>query len=356
MFSDVLRSRVQKAGQAPGTAMYTGDEEKGTPTITVIHYHDGEVKRKTGSELAECFSEKETEGIVWINVEGLKNPELINQVAKQFNLHPLTVEDILNVEQRAKVEEFDDYYFIVLRLLVWSEEDATLAVEQISIVFGETFVLSFQEKGFHLFDTIRNRLSTPSAKRLRQHGSDYLAYRLIDAVVDQYFIVLDQLNDRIELLEEEIMESPTPENSHALHHLKHQTMMARKVIFPMREAISHLLQCDNELISSFTRVYLRDVYDHVVQAIDATENFRDVLASMKDIYLSSLSSRMNEIMKVLTIISTIFIPITFLTGVYGMNFNYMPVLHYHWAFYTVLGFMGVTVCGMLFFFYKKKWL
>lgn len=358
MFVDALRSRVQKAGQAPGTAIYTGDEISGVPTITVVNYHDGKFYKKIGHDWQECVSSSEEKmpGITWINIEGLKSPALIEQVAKHYNLHPLTVEDILNVEQRPKVEEFDNYYFVVLRLLVWPPNQNTFSIEQISVVFGDNFVLSFQEKGFPLFDSIRERLSTPAAQRMRQAGSDYLAYRLIDAVVDQYFIVLEQLSEQIEVLEEEIMTNPTKENAHALYDLKHQTLMVRKVIWPMREAISHLLQCNNELISSYTRVYLRDVYDHIAQAIDVMENFRDVLSSMMDIYLTSLTSRMNEVMKVLTIIATIFIPITFIASVYGMNFVYIPELHYHWGYFTVLGAMFFIVCGMLLFFRRKKWL
>jgi magnesium transporter len=356
MFADELRTRVQKSGQSPGTAMYTGDEVDGLPTITVVNYHDGNVQKKIGHRLKECLFPEGTKGITWINVEGLKDADLIKEVAAQYSLHPLTVEDILNVEQRPKVEEFDEYYFVVLRMLASPSDEDNFSVEQISIVFGQNFVLSFQEKGFHLFDIIRDRIAMSSGQRLRQNGSDYLAYRLIDVVVDKYFIVLEKLSEKIESTEEEIMANPSTENAHQLYYLKHQILTARKAIWPMREAISHLLQCDNELISSYTRVYLRDVYDHIVQAIDAMEGFRDVLSSMMDIYLTSLTNRMNEIMKVLTIIATIFIPITFIASVYGMNFDYMPELHYHWGYYTVLGVMFCVVSTMLIFFRCKKWL
>lgn len=357
MFADELRTRVKKAGQAPGTAMYTGDEVDGLPTITVVNYSDNNVvKKRIGHSLKECLFSEKIGGITWINVEGLKDPDLIKEVARHYNLHPLTVEDILNVEQRPKVEEFEEYYFVVLRMLAFPPEQDDFSVEQISIVFGENFVLSFQEKGFHLFDTIRDRLSMATGQRLRQNGSDYLTYRLIDVVVDKYFIVLERLSEKIEATEEAIMANPTTENAHQLYYLKHQILTARKAIWPMREAISHLLQCDNEMISSFTRVYLRDVYDHIVQAIDAMEGFRDVLSSMMDIYLTSLTNRMNEIMKVLTIIATIFIPITFLASVFGMNFDYMPELNYHWGYFIVLGVMFSVVSTMLLFFRRKKWI
>jgi magnesium transporter len=357
MLLDILKSRVKKAGQAPGTPIYTGDEEKGESCITVVHYtQEGSIRKISATDWETCTSfVDQKEGVTWVNIEGLSNTILVEQVAEHYGLHPLTIEDILNVEQRAKVEEFDDYYFLVLRMLVWPKDQETFSIEQISVVFGEHFVLSFQEKGFHLFDTIRERLCAPTTQRMRQHGPDYLAYRLIDSVVDQYFIVLEQLNEHIEEIEDVIMTNPSPDNAHRLYFLKHQTLTIRKVFWPMREAISHLLQCDNELISAFTRVYLRDAYDHIAQAIDAMENFRDVLASMMDVYLTSLSSRMNEIMKVLTIISTLFIPINFIASIFGMNFEYMPILHGHWNFHIALGAMGIVAFSMLCYFRHKKW-
>lgn len=359
MFADLLKSRVQKIGQPPGTAMYTGDEASSSvPIISVVNYtSDNIVHKIVAHDWNTClpFAEKR-EGVTWVNIEGLHNIALVEQIAKHYELHPLTVEDILNVEQRPKVEEFDEYYFIVLRMLVWPPGQETFSVEQIGVVFGQNFVLSFQEKGFHLFDTIRERLCAPTPQRMRQQGADYLAYRLVDAVVDQYFVVLEQLSEQIETVEEAVMSNPTPDNAKLLYNLKHQTLTIRKVVWPMREALSHLLQCDNDLISSFTRVYLRDVYDHIAQAIDAMENFRDALSSMMDVHLTGLTNRMNEIMKVLTIISTIFIPITFVTGIFGMNFDYMPPLHSHWGFYVTLGGMFGVVLVMLSFFYRRKWI
>ncbi len=357
MFSDQIKSRVQKAGQAPGTPMYTGDEANGESIITVVHYTpDGNITQIAGNDWDTCasFADKK-EGVSWVNVEGLRDTLLIQKISEHYELHPLTIEDILNVEQRSKVEEYDEYYFLVLQMLVWPPGEEGFSIEQISVVFGKNFVISFQEKGFHLFDTIRARLCAPTTQRLRQQGPDYLAYRLIDSVVDQYFIVLEQLNEHIENIEEIIMTNPSPENAHKIYYLKHQVLTIRKIFWPMRESISHLLQCDNELISSFTRVYLRDAYDHIAQAIDAMESFRDILGSMMDVYLTSLSSRMNEIMKVLTIISTLFIPINFLASIFGMNFEYMPILQGHWNFHIALGAMGFIALGMLCYFRKKKW-
>lgn len=359
MFADLLRNRVKKAGQPPGTAIYTGEEERGEPTITVVTYSTDNVQKAVGRNFDVCLSEtklKASDSVTWVNVEGLKDTSLIEKIAQAYHLHPLTVEDILNVEQRPKLEEFDEYYFMILRLLVWQPAEKTFSVEQISVVFGKDFVLSFEEKGFHVFDTIRERLCNPHIQRVRQHGPDYLAYRLIDTVVDQYFIVLEQISENIEEVEEEIMTNPAQEQSRTLYHLKRQVLTVRKVIWPMREALSHLLQCDNELVSAFTRTYIRDVYDHTAQAIDALESFRDALSSMLDVYLSSLTNRMNEVMKVLTIIATIFIPMTFIASIYGMNFDYMPELHSHWGYFAVLGLMFLIASSMLGYFWRKKWL
>ena len=363
MFSSLLKSRVKKAGQPPGTPMYTGSviaNEHNKPLVTVFNYASGDgVNSLVADNWESCapFIDNHSGGITWINIENLHNETLVQQVATHYNLHPLTTEDILNVEQRPKVEEFDDYYFVILRMILWLPDEENFSVEQVSIVFGKNFVLSFQEKKFHLFEEICKRLcSSLTSQRLRQQGPDYLAYRLIDAVVDQYFVTLEQLAEQIETLEEAIIEEPTSVNAHMLYQLKHRALSIRKVVWPMRGALSHLMQCDNELISDFTQVYLRDVYDHVAQAIDTLENFRDVLSGMMDIYLTGLTNRMNEVMKVLTIIATIFIPITFIASVYGMNFDYMPELHYRWSYFIVLGIMASVAGVMLYFFRRKKWL
>jgi len=354
MFSEV-HNRVKKAGQPPGTPVYTGEKNSAPPRITVITYTPTDFHENQGNQLDETWLTTKTPGITWVNVENLQDVALIEQLAKRYTIHPLTVEDILNVQQRPKVEEFDHYIFITLKMLIWHAKSKTFSIKQVSLVVGKDFILSLQECETALFAAIQQKLCNSINQRLREQGTDYLAYRLIDATIDQYFFVLEGLGNQIEDVEERIIAAPTPENSRTLYQLKRQMLQLRKAIWPMREAISHLLQADNNIINSFTRVYLRDVYDHAVQAIDTVENFRDMLSSMLDVYLSSLTNRMNEIMKVLTIISTFFIPMTFIASIYGMNFDYMPELHWRWGYPAVLCIMALIGGLMLSYFRRKKW-
>ncbi len=354
MFSEV-HNRVRKAGQAPGTPTYTGEHSTTPPRITIITYESENTKKTVSDKIDESLLETKPPTLTWVNVEKLQDVSIIEQLAKRYGLHPLTVEDILNVQQRPKVEEFEKYIFITLKILSWNAKTKTFAIKQVSLIVGIDFVLSFQEVETDIFESIQKKICNPNNKHLRELGTDYLAYRLIDAVIDQYFVVLEGLGNQIEEVEERIIAAPTTQNSRTLYQLKRKMLQLRKAIWPMREAISHLLQADNTIITSFTHVYLRDVYDHAVQAIDTIENFRDMLSGMLDVYLSSLTNRMNEIMKVLTIISTIFIPITFIASVYGMNFEYMPELHWRWGYPTVVGVMGLIVIVMLIFFRRKKW-
>lgn len=354
MFPDV-RKRVKKVGQPPGTAVYTGKKTTETQ-LTVVEYSPHDFHEITGKTLAECLTDQKENVITWVNVVGLSDVALIQELAERYHLHPLTVEDILNVEQRPKVEEFDGYEFLTLKILAWDPKKNTFTAEQFSIAFGKKFILTFQESPTTIFHTIYERLRSSSVQRLRQQGSDYLVYRLLDCAVDYYFVVLEAIGDLIETAEERIIASPNPQTMRVLYRLKRQMLSLRKIIWPMRELISHLLQTEEVAVTPFTRVYMRDLYDHIVQAIDTVETFRDMLSSMLDMYLSSLTNRMNEIMKTLTIIATIFIPITFVASLYGMNFVYMPELHWHWGYFTVLGVMGLVVVVMLIYFRRKKWI
>lgn len=350
-----LHKRAKKVGQPPGTAVYTGKKKSTETQITVLTYSEQDFHEMSGKTLEEVLPSRQDSGVTWIHVEGLQNVALIEQLAKTYHIHPLTVEDILNVDQRPKVEEFKGYLFITLKLLTWKEKKRTFSTEQISFILGKDFLLSFQEHENAYFKPIRERLKSSTHQRMRQQGSDYLVYRLMDAIVDYYFVVLEGLGDQIEKVEDVIITDPRPQNTRTIYRLKRQLMVLRKSIWPMREAISHLMQVEN-IFTSFTRVYLRDLYDHVVQAIDTVETCRDILASMLDIYLSSLTNRMNEIMKTLTIIATIFIPITFVASFYGMNFQYMPELHWRHGYAMVIGVMLVMVFAMFVYFRKKKWI
>ncbi len=352
-----LRKRVQKVGQPPGTATYTGRKKLDAKTlVTVMHFTGSEVQESTGTTLEACLPQKKEDTITWIHVEGLQNVELIQQLAKEYAIHPLTVEDILNLDQRPKVEEYEGYVFITLKMLNWRSKRRTFSSEQVSFVLGKNFLISFQDCESDHFRAIRERLRSNAGQTIRQLGCDYLAYRLMDSIVDYYFVVLEGLGEQIEQVEDLIIENPTPQNTRTIYRLRRQLMMVRKSVWPMREAISHLTQLIGTLVTSTTRIYLRDLYDHVVQAIDMIETFREMLSSMLDIYISSLTNRMNEVMKTLTIIATIFIPITFIASLYGMNFQNMPELHWRYGYLYVVLVMSAMVLGMIVYFRKKKWI
>ncbi len=355
MFSEV-HQRVKKAGQAPGTPTYTGEINHTPPDVTIITYSGNDFKQTTGHQIDESLLATKPPTITWVDVQKLHDVSLIEQLAKHYHLHPLTLEDILNVQQRPKVEEFEKYIFITLKMLPWNVKTGTFSIKQVSLIIGKDFILSLQECNTDFFASLQKKIINPNNKHLREQGADYLAYRLMDAVIDQYFVVLEDLGNQIEKLEERIIADPKPANARMLYQVKRKMLQLRKAVWPMREAVNHLLQIDNNIMTSSTHIYLRDVYDHTVQAIDTIENFRDMLSSMLDVYLSSLTNRMNEIMKVLTIIATIFIPMTFIASVYGMNFQYMPELHWRWGYPTVLGVMLLIAVLMLIYFRRKKWL
>lgn len=351
-----IQKRVKKAGQLPGTPIYTGSKLEVIPQVTIATYNNQEFNQQVYTQLDQQSIQAKDNYITWIHVEGLRDIHLIEQIAEKYKLHPLSVEDILNVSQRSKIEDFDDYIFITLKILSWEHKLGKINTEQLSLVIGQNFVLSFSEGPFPAFNLIRERLRTGHSVHLLENGSDYLAYRLMDITIDQYFVVLEKISDKIENIEENIITSPTQQNARDIFHLKHKILLLRKAVWPIREEISHLLQAEHKFITSFTRLYLRDLYDHVVQAIDAVETLRDMVSSIMDIYLSLVTNKMNEIMKVLTIISTIFIPITFVTSLYGMNFKYMPELDWHYGYPGALVVMGLISCGMLLFFRRKKWI
>ena len=291
--------------------------------------------------------------VTWINVDGLQEVDIIKKVGEEFNLHSLVLEDIANTGQRPKIEDFSDYVFTVLKMIQYTQEE--IRTEQVSLLFGVDWVLSFQESSGDTFDAVRNRLRA-SESRIRKRGPDFLVYSLIDSIIDNYFVVLEKIGERIEEIEDELIYNPVPETLQKLHDLKREMILLRKSVWPLREVISRLERWESKLINKSTDIFLRDIYDHTIQVIDAIESFRDMLSGMLDIYLSSISNRMNEVMKVLTIIATIFIPLTLVAGIYGMNFRSMPELGWDWGYPFVLLFMlGIGII-MLFYFRNKKWL
>jgi len=320
-----------------------------------MDYDEAHFQEKETKTIEECLLFKDKPTVTWINIDGLHQVEILERLGECYGLHPLVLEDILNTDQRPKMEDYGEYLYIVLRMLNYNDKSSEIEAEQISLILGTNFVLSFQEKEGDTFNPIRERIRN-SKGRIRRMGADYLSYSLLDSIVDNYFIILEKLGEKIEFLEDELVTRPTPETLQIIHHLKREMIYLRKAVWPLREVIGSLERGEPPLVKETIRVYLRDVYDHTIQVIDTIETFRDMVSGMLDIYLSSISNRLNAVMKVLTIIATIFMPLTFLAGIYGMNFKYMPELEWRWSYPVVwLIMVGIGV-SMLLYFRKKKWL
>jgi magnesium transporter len=350
----VKRHSKKKAGSPPGTLVHVGEKKTESVRITYIDYDEQSFQEKQVTNIEECFPFKETQTITWINIDGIHDVNIIEKIGKHYNLHPLILEDILHTTQRPKFEDYDSHLFIVLRMLMSASEKQLVQSEQVSMVVGRNFVISFQESIGDVFEPIRDRLRN-SKGRIRKMGSDYLAYALLDAVVDGYFSVLETIGDTIESIEERLAKEPTEAILRQIHSLKREMIFLRKSIWPLRELISNLQRNESGLIAESTGVFLRDVYDHTIQVIDTVESYRDIVSGMLDLYLSSISNKMNAVMKVLTIIATIFIPLTFVAGIYGMNFKYMPELEWRWSYAVVWLVMIAIAIGMIKYFRKKKW-
>jgi magnesium transporter len=355
MMADQVSKRSKKTGLPPGSLVHIGERKVEKTRITVIDYDGDNVFEKEVETVEECFRFRETSTVTWINVDGVHDSEIVEKLGSHFGLHPLILEDIMNTSQRAKMEDLGDSIYFVLRMTESGNDDAKIASEQMSLVFGKNFVLSFQERPGDTFDPVRERIRKGKG-RIRKMGPDYLAYALLDAVVDDYFIVLERLGERIECLEDELVADPRRQTLNTIHELKREMIFLRKSAWPLREAISRLERAESPLVKKATGIFLRDVYDHVIQVIDNIETYREMLSGMLDIYLSSLSNRMNEVMKFLTIIGTIFIPLTFLAGVYGMNFKFMPELGWRWGYFLIWGVMVAVGISLLVYFKRKKWL
>jgi magnesium transporter len=351
--SAAAKGASAKAGLPPGTLVHVGSRKVEEVKVTVLDYDELHFRERTVEMIEESLAPTDALAVAWIDVHGLHQVDVLERVGESFGLHALVLEDILNTDQRPKVEDFGDYMYVVLRM--WYSEDGEIGQEQVSLILGPAFVISFQEREQDVFDSIRERIRNGRG-RIRQMGADYLAYALLDAIVDNYFGVLERLGERIEHLEDEVVTNPTPETLQVLHDLKREMIFLRKSVWPLREVISVLERRESALIRETTGLYLRDLYDHTIQVIDTVETLRDMLSGMLDIYLSSVSNRMNEVMKVLTIIATIFIPLTLVAGIYGMNFQYMPELGWRWGYPAVWGVMLAVSAWMLAYFRRKRWL
>lgn len=347
--------RGSKVGLAPGTLVHIGEKKVEKIRIHIVAYNAEKIVEKEIDSVEECLNFKDKPGLnLWINVTGLDQTDIIENVGSYFDIHPLTLEDILNTGQRPKMEDYESYVYTVLKMMLLDTKNDDITIDQISIIFGYNYILSFQEREDDVFNPLRERLKNP-ASRLRKSGVDYLAYGLIDAVIDNYFLILEHFGEAIEELEDELVVQPSPETLRTIQKYRRNMIIIRKSVWPLRELINGMQKIESEIIKDNTRIYLRDIYDHTIQVIDSVEDFRDILSSMIDVYLSSLSNKMNDIMKVLTVIATIFIPLTFIAGVYGMNFKYMPELDSRWGYPAVLLLMAILGTSMLAYFRKKKW-
>ncbi|MFH1846743.1 MAG: magnesium/cobalt transporter CorA [Candidatus Omnitrophota bacterium] len=344
----------KKSGMLPGTLVHIGEKKVEKVKITVMNYDAEQFEEKELKNIEEVFEFKDSPLISWINIDGVHNVDVVKKIGDHFKVHPLTLEDVMNTAQRPKFEDFGEYIFLVFKMLYTGNVPGEIVSEQISLIVGENFVISFQERTGDVFETVRERIRTAKG-RIRQKGADYLAYSLIDAVVDNYFSILEVLGEKVEKMEETIVKRPSSQVLQTLQNLKRDAIFLRKAIWPLREAISALTRGESVIIKEPTVIYLRDVYDHTIQVIDTVEAFRDLVSGTLDVYLSSLSNKMNEVMKVLTIFASIFIPLTFVAGVYGMNFKYMPELEWRYGYFIVLGGMFVIGISLLVAFKRKKW-
>jgi magnesium transporter len=347
--------RSKKVGLPPGTLIHVGDKKTERVKITVIDYDQSAFQEKNVTNVEECYPFKEKPTVTWINIDGIHDVNTIEKIGVNYGIHPLLLEDIMHTEQRPKIEDFEDYIFLVLKMLSFDEKEHRIDTEQVSLVLGPNYVISFQEREGDVFNPVRERIRNAKG-RVRKMGADYLAYAMLDSIVDSYFLILEKVGDKIEELEEDLIARPDAKTLHTIHYLKREMIFLRRSVWPLREVISGMSRKESNLIKESTEIFLRDVYDHTIQVIDTIENYRDMVSGMLEIYLSSISNRMNEVMKVLTIFAAIFIPLTFVAGVYGMNFKYMPELEWHWAYFSVLGLMAGVGIFMLIYFKKKHWL
>ncbi|MFH2048637.1 MAG: magnesium/cobalt transporter CorA [bacterium] len=351
----------KKIGLEPGSVIFVGEKKLEKARIRVIDYDKDTLKELEITSIEDCFSFRDTPTISWINIDGLHNEQLLEKIGEHYGLHPLSMEDIANTGQRPKLEITDNYVLIILKMLYMDISNKEILSEQFSFIFGKNFVISFQEKVGDVFESVRERLRK-TVPRTRLMNADYLAYALIDAVVDHYYVVLEEMSNNIESLEDLLVQHPQTDDLQTIHELKRQLVYMRKVTWPLREVIGGLERDETKLIKKETKIYIRDLYEHTIQVIDTVETFRDMVSGLLDIYLSSISNKMNEVMKVLTIIATIFIPLGFLAGVYGMNFDTsvsvlnMPELSSPYGYIMFWSIALIIGGGLFTFFKKKKWL
>ena len=345
----------KQVGQIPGALIYTGNKESSPLFIESFDYNKDAFVEKELKTVEEAFQYKSSDTVTWINLNGLNQINEIEKLGEHYNLHPLVLEDIVSTNQRPKIDEYDDYIFIVLKMMYYDVDEKIMS-EQVSFILGENYVLSLQEAEGDVFDSLRERIRQAKG-RIRGLGSDYLLYALVDSVVDHYYAIIETMGNKIEDLEDNLFEGLTKDEiSSEIQSLKREVLKVRRAIFPLREIINRIDKSDSKLIDEKTLHYFGDVYDHIIQVSDTIDIYREMIWGLMDMYMTTISNRMNEVMKVLTIIATIFIPLTFIAGIYGMNFENIPELHYKYSYYILWIVMIVIFLGMLYYFKRKKWL
>lgn len=352
------KARSIKAGLPPGSLVLVGERKTKASEVSLMEYGPEQLREEHFANQEACgtyLSEAHGAPVTWLNVHGLHQPEVLAEIGRRFKLHPLVLEDILNTDQRPKVDDYGDYLFVVARFFEYDPATLSVSSEQVSLVLGKGFVLSFQERPTGNFDPVRERLRQDRGM-IRKQGADYLAYALLDVVVDRYFSVLEQIADRTEQLEDDLMQAATPAVLQTLHQLKRETLTLRRAVWPLREVVGQLSRTGAPFFQPETQPYLRDVYDHTVHVIESLEAIRDLIAGMLDIYLSSVSNRLNQEVRALTVVAIIFMPATVITGMFGMNFHAMPLLDNPEGFYMALGLMAAIATTLGFIFWRRRWL
>ncbi|MGW8266962.1 MAG: magnesium/cobalt transporter CorA [Longimicrobiales bacterium] len=354
MVGRLVHKLGQKPGAPPGQLVHSGPRKVEKVRLRLFEYDAERLSEKTLEGISEAFPTRDNPPVGWLNVDGLHDMEILGELRDHFGIHPVAMEDVVTLGHRAKMEEYEGYILMVLPMLSFDEGTLTVQTEQLSLILGPNWVLTFQERFGDVFEPVRERLRTAHG-RIRQRGADYLAYALMDAVVDRYFGILEKLGDAAEDLDQWVMENPAPEVLLRINHLKKELLLMRRSVWPLREAISAFARTESDLVTEHTQVFARDVYDHAIQIIDTVETLRDLTGGMTDLYLSSMGQRTNEVMKVLTIMASIFIPLTFMAGIYGMNFEFMPELHVRWAYPVLWLLMASVAAGMIWYFRRKEW-
>ncbi|QED37024.1 magnesium/cobalt transporter CorA [Antarcticibacterium arcticum] len=356
------RPKSSKAlNQIPGTVTYIGRKESAETRLDVIDYNKETYERYTSTNLQDAFDFENDDKLTWININGLSNTAEIEKLGKYYDLHPLMLEDIVNTNQRPKVDEHHGYIFLVIKMLYFpripgEKTNGSFINEHISIVVGKDYVLTFQEADGDVFEGVRERISNATG-RIRSNGPDYLLFSLLDAIIDQYIDVIDSIGDKIEVLEEDLFqEKPGDQITFEIQELKRTILRIRRAILPVREVLSRVEKMENDIIQDKTRNYFRDLYDHIIQVTENIDIYREMTWGLMDMYMTTLSNKMNEVMKVLTIMASIFIPLTFIAGLYGMNFEYMPELEWRYSYYVLLFVMLLLFILMIIYFRRKKWL